>query len=138
MDPKGVSWKKYQGCTIITPNFKEFCDITKRKINNIDEEIVKNNFPNKLSNRYEIDVILLTRSEKGMTLFDNNKILHFKSLSKEVFDVPGAGDTVVATLASCISSGLPLKRAVELSNKAAGIVVSKFGTSPITLSELKK
>ena len=83
-----------------------------------------------------VDSVLLTRSEEGMTLFQRNGIVHEQSKAREVFDVTGAGDTVIATLAALTAAGLPLEAAMRLANKAAGIVVGKFGTATVSHQEL--
>ncbi|MEY2780992.1 MAG: hypothetical protein RL307_696, partial [Pseudomonadota bacterium] len=84
----------------------------------------------------DLDAILLTRSEEGMTLFDQQGQLHVAAQAREVFDVTGAGDTVIAALASLMSVGLDLRQAMPWANKAAGIVVGKFGTASVTPEEL--
>lgn len=88
--------------------------------------------------RADIDVgaVLLTRSEEGMTLFDAGGVAHEPARAREVFDVTGAGDTVIATLAVLASAGLPLHDAMRLANKAGGIVVGKFGTATVSYDEL--
>ena len=83
-----------------------------------------------------VESVLLTRSEEGMTLFDADGIAHEQSKAREVFDVTGAGDTVIAALATLTAAGLPLEAATRLANKAAGIVVGKFGTATASYEEL--
>ena len=80
--------------------------------------------------------LLVTRSEEGMSLFDAQGELHVKAQAREVFDVTGAGDTVIATLATLVAAGLPLRDALPLANKAGGIVVGKFGTATVSYEEL--
>jgi len=83
-----------------------------------------------------VESVLLTRSEEGMTLFGPGGISHEPARAREVFDVTGAGDTVIATLASMLAAGLPLDAAMRLANKAGGIVVGKFGTATVSYEEL--
>ncbi len=135
VDPKGNNWGKYNGASIITPNLKELGEVVGKNLKNDDQEIAINGLG--ILNNYRIDNLLVTRSEKGMTLVNKKQISHLSTEAKEVYDVSGAGDTVVATLAMGLAGGMPLKDAIELSNKAAGIVVSKFGTEPIEYEELK-
>ena len=84
----------------------------------------------------QLDALLLTRSEEGMTLFDAQGELHVSAQAREVFDVTGAGDTVIATLAALVASGLSLREAMPLANRAGGIVVGKFGTATVSFEEL--
>ncbi|MES2052651.1 MAG: PfkB family carbohydrate kinase, partial [Pseudomonadota bacterium] len=83
-----------------------------------------------------LQALLLTRSEAGMTLFDDQGQLHVPAVAREVFDVTGAGDTVIATLAAMAATGMPLREAVPIANRAGGIVVGKFGTATVNYSEL--
>ena len=84
----------------------------------------------------KLQALLLTRSEEGMTLFDDAGELHVPTVAREVFDVTGAGDTVIATLATMAAAGMSLREAVPVANQAAGIVVGKFGTATASYSEL--
>jgi D-beta-D-heptose 7-phosphate kinase / D-beta-D-heptose 1-phosphate adenosyltransferase len=136
VDPKGSDWEKYRKATIITPNVKELGDVVGHRIENEDDEIVEAG--RVIQRKYEIKYLLVTRSEKGMTFFDTDSVHHVRITATEVFDVSGAGDTVVATLATGLSSGYCWIDAVKMANKAAGIVVSKIGTEPITYGELEK
>jgi rfaE bifunctional protein kinase chain/domain len=83
-----------------------------------------------------VGAVLLTRSEEGMTLFDDSGVTHEPARAREVFDVTGAGDTVIATLAALLATGMPLPDAMHLANKAGGIVVGKFGTATVSYDEL--
>jgi len=134
VDPKGHEWEKYRGATIITPNVKEIGDACGKEIHNNDDEIAlaAENLRAQFNSRY----LLVTRSEKGMTLAGDGDIRHIKAQTKEVYDVSGAGDTVVAALAAGISSGMSIHNSVKLANTAAGIAVGKFGTSPVSRSEI--
>jgi rfaE bifunctional protein, domain I/rfaE bifunctional protein, domain II len=134
VDPKGKKWDKYNGATIITPNLKELGEVAGKDLKNEDQEVADNGLV--VLDKYHINNLLVTRSEKGMTLITHDHIIHMATEAKEVYDVTGAGDTVIATLAVGLGSGMSLKDATEVSNKAAGIVVSKFGTEPIEYEEL--
>ncbi len=134
VDPKGNDWSKYKGATIITPNLKELSDLLKIEIKNKDNDIEK--YGQEVREKYDLTYLLVTRSEKGMSLMTENKVYHIRSEAKEVYDVSGAGDTVVATLATAISARINILDAVKIANTAAGIVVGKIGTTPITLDEL--
>jgi rfaE bifunctional protein kinase chain/domain len=84
----------------------------------------------------KLDALLLTRSEEGMSLFDAQGVVHVPAVAREVFDVTGAGDTVIATLASLMGAGMSMREALPWANKAGGIVVGKFGTASVTYQEL--
>jgi D-beta-D-heptose 7-phosphate kinase / D-beta-D-heptose 1-phosphate adenosyltransferase len=135
VDPKGHQWDKYRGATMITPNVKELSDIAGGSVKNSDDEIGL--VGKSVRKKFRIDSLLVTRSEKGMSLIGGKSVDHFPTQAREVFDVSGAGDTVVATLAAALSSGYSLGESVDLANKAAGIVVGKVGTEPIELGELR-
>lgn len=132
VDPKGHDYRRYAGATVITPNRSELAlvvgawrdedDLT-RRVQALREEI-------------QVPAILLTRSEEGMTLFAPDAIQHEPARAREVFDVTGAGDTVIATLAALVGAGQPLATAMPLANKAGGIVVGKFGTAAVRYEEL--
>lgn len=136
VDPKGSDWEKYKGATILTPNLKELSDVLGRDIPNNDTEIEKAG--KSLLEEYRIANLIITRSEKGMTLVNKGAIEHFPTMAKDVFDVSGAGDTVVAGVIRFFTSGLDIKDAINLANFAAGIVVGHVGTWPITKEELLK
>ena len=134
VDPKGVDFERYRGATVITPNLSEFEAVVGRCED--DSEIERRGID--LREALNFDAALITRSEKGMTLLARGQApLHLPTHAQEVFDVTGAGDTVVATLAVCIASGMPLSNAVFLANVAAGIVVAKLGTSTVSQDELR-
>ena len=136
VDPKGYDWNKYKQATIITPNLKELSDVAGKEITNNDEEI--NAVAKQMLHTFDFKNILVTRSGKGMTLVNHDTTKHIPTEAKEVFDVSGAGDTVVAALSACLSARFSLYEAVIMANKAAGIVVGKEGTVPITFEELKQ
>ena len=137
VDPKIKNAYAYNGVDIITPNLKEAQEISGVEIDA---------FPNgvelaakKIIKKTKCKYLLITEGEKGMSLFDKNGLI-FKqeSQAKDVYDVTGAGDTVIAVLTAAISSGFDIKDAVVLSNTAAGIVVGKMGTATVSLEELKR
>ena len=135
IDPKKKNWSLYSGAHLLTPNLKEFNEICQRL--QLDEtELVSSG--QAIREKHNLDNLLITLSDKGMMLITAKEHFHIETVKKEVFDVSGAGDTVIATLAACLSRELDIKRAVEIANIAAGIVVGKFGTAPITLKELQE
>lgn len=134
VDPSGNDWDKYRGATIITPNVKELGAISGREIPNDDSAIER--YGSATLKKYNLTYLLVTRSEKGMSLFSRGKVHHIPTEAKEVRDVTGAGDTVVATLAVSLASGIDIINATKIANIAAGIVVSKFGAAPIKYNEL--
>jgi D-beta-D-heptose 7-phosphate kinase/D-beta-D-heptose 1-phosphate adenosyltransferase len=134
VDPKGHDWNKYRGATVVTPNVKELSDIAGVPLKNTDDLIER--WGKRVRLACGIQALLVTRSERGMSLIDDRGTYHVPTVAREVFDVSGAGDTVVATLAAALASGRPLREAVALANTAAGIVVAKIGTVPIDLAEL--
>jgi D-beta-D-heptose 7-phosphate kinase/D-beta-D-heptose 1-phosphate adenosyltransferase len=134
VDPKGTDFERYRGATIITPNLHEFEAIVGRCSS--DSEIVDRGVH--LRDALGLEAILVTKGEKGMTLLVRNaEALHLPTRALDVFDVTGAGDTVVATLGAAIASGLSFDVAVTLSNIAAGIVVAKLGTATVSSAELE-
>ena len=133
VDPKGKNFSKYRRATTITPNLQELEIVTGIDRKNIGAMIEAGR---QLLRQLEIDFLVLTRSEKGITLIEKKHVHHAPAKAKEVYDVSGAGDTVVATLTVALSSGLRRIEAIELANLAAGVVVGKVGTSPITIDEL--
>lgn len=134
VDPKGSDWTKYAGATTVTPNVKELSEAYGREVPNNDEQIVI--AARDIIDRVRLDYLVVTRSEKGITVVSREDYIHFTTEAREVFDVSGAGDTVVATLALGLAMGFPLKDAVTAANRAAGIVVAKIGTAPVLLDEL--
>ncbi|MEM5382385.1 MULTISPECIES: D-glycero-beta-D-manno-heptose-7-phosphate kinase [Paraburkholderia] len=132
VDPKGDDWERYRGATLITPNRAELREVVGQWKSEADllARVTK------LRAELDLNALLLTRSEEGMTLFSDEGILHASAVAREVYDVSGAGDTVIATLAVMIGAGLPLDEAVTLANRAAGIVVAKLGTATVDYDEL--
>jgi D-beta-D-heptose 7-phosphate kinase/D-beta-D-heptose 1-phosphate adenosyltransferase len=133
VDPKGLDYSRYAGADIITPNRRELSEATGMPIST-EAEIVA--AARVLRDAHGFGAVLVTRSEDGMTLLDDHGAHHYPAEAKEVFDVSGAGDTVVATLAAGLAGGLELPVAVRLANVAAGIVVGKIGTAVARESEL--
>lgn len=137
VDPKVENFKKYKGVTSITPNLKEA--IEGMGVSNIktDEEIY--DLGKKILHFLSAESVLITRSEKGMTLIhQNGKITNIPTRAKEVFDVTGAGDTVISAMALSLSAKADLETAAEIANFAAGMVVAKLGTATTTCQELKE
>jgi D-glycero-beta-D-manno-heptose-7-phosphate kinase len=134
VDPKSSDWSYYSGAWLITPNFKEFSAATNRSLPNEDAAIEQ--YGRELIARYHIDHLLVTRSEKGMSLITPEDALHIPTFTADVYDVSGAGDTVVATIAASLADGCDIRESVYRANVAAGIVVSKFGTYAVSKTEL--
>jgi len=132
IDPKGTDYSRYKNANVITPNRAELQQV-------IGEWATEEDLTAKvqqLRTQLHLDAVLLTRSEEGMTLFDAQGPLHVSAQAREVFDVTGAGDTVIATLATLVGSGLSLRQALPWANRAGGLVVGKFGTATVTYEEL--
>lgn len=136
IDPKGADWSKYRGCDFITPNLKEMCEAAGSQKDNEDEAVVE--MARAAKDKFSIKNVVVTRSEKGMSLVNSTQVLHSPATAIEVFDVSGAGDTVAATLLAAAAGKLPLEEAVYMANRAAGIVVAKVGTYPVHRDELLK
>ena len=132
VDPKGDDYARYQGATLLTPNRSEFREVA----GGWKDEAELNAKAQKLRNELKLDALLVTRSEEGMTLFRDKEVLHEPTQAREVFDVSGAGDTVIATLAVMLASGADMGEAVRISNRAAGIVVGKLGTATVSRAEI--
>ncbi|MBI1284784.1 MAG: D-glycero-beta-D-manno-heptose-7-phosphate kinase [Thiobacillus sp.] len=132
IDPKGDDWSRYAGASVITPNRSEFRDVAgswKSEAELADKAAA-------VRTNYQLDALLVTRSEEGMTLFDATGAHHEATRAQEVFDVSGAGDTVIAAFAVALAAGAGGVEAVRLANRAAGIVVGKFGTAVATADEV--
>jgi rfaE bifunctional protein kinase chain/domain len=132
IDPKGSDYSRYAGATVITPNRAELQQVVGRW----HDEAHLLQLAQALRKDLKLDALLLTRSEEGMSLFDAQGVLHVPAVAREVFDVTGAGDTVIATLASLMGAGMSMREALPWANKAGGIVVGKFGTASVTFQEL--
>ncbi len=134
IDPKGNDYSKYRGATLITPNRKE---AEQASLVPITDEISLNASASRLLAALELSALLITRSEAGMSLFNAEGLtLHIPTVAREVFDVTGAGDTVLAVLSLGLAVGLSMTDSARLANTAAGIVVGKLGTSTITPDEI--
>ncbi|MCU7938642.1 MAG: bifunctional D-glycero-beta-D-manno-heptose-7-phosphate kinase/D-glycero-beta-D-manno-heptose 1-phosphate adenylyltransferase HldE [gamma proteobacterium symbiont of Bathyaustriella thionipta] len=134
IDPKGNDFSIYQGATLLTPNLSEFEAIVGHCEN--DEQLVKK--AEQLCQKLQLDALLITRSEKGMTLIQSDKpAVHLPTRARDVYDVTGAGDTVIATFAASIAVGMDMVDATKLANLAASVVVSKVGTASVTVHELR-
>jgi rfaE bifunctional protein kinase chain/domain len=132
IDPKGSDWTRYRGATVITPNRAELELVVGLWIN----EKQLHDKVQALRSQLSLEALLLTRSEEGMTLFVENSVSSVQAEALEVSDVTGAGDTVIATMALMIACGLALPKAMEIANRAAALVVAKFGTASLTYNEL--
>jgi rfaE bifunctional protein kinase chain/domain len=132
VDPKGTDYTRYRGATMITPNRNELAQVVGHWTSEDDLE----RRAQALRAELGCKALLLTRSEEGMTLFREDGRLHMRAAAREVFDVSGAGDTVIATLGVLMGGGVALPEAVALANRAGGIVVGKLGTAVVTAEEL--
>lgn len=132
VDPKGRDYSIYRGATLITPNRSELMLIAGKW--NDDAELATK--ATRLRLDLELDAVLVTRSEEGMSLFDGAGELRVTADAREVFDVTGAGDTVIATVAALLGAGRSIRDAIPLANRAGGIVVGRFGTSAVTYDDL--
>ena len=132
VDPKGDDYLRYSGASVLTPNRSELREVVGRWKS--EEELTAK--AQDLRQKLELQALLVTRSEEGMTLYQQGKVHHEPARAREVFDVSGAGDTVIATLGVMLGAGLPLAEAVAIANRAAGIVVGKLGTAVVRPQEL--
>jgi D-beta-D-heptose 7-phosphate kinase/D-beta-D-heptose 1-phosphate adenosyltransferase len=134
VDPKSKDYSTYRGVTVITPNTKEASEASGISIT---DELSLEKAGNKLLKKLRCDALVITRGEEGMTIFEpNQKPFSVGTVAKEVYDVTGAGDTVIGAIALALSIGAKIKTAAELANYAAGIVVGKMGTATVTREEL--
>jgi rfaE bifunctional protein kinase chain/domain len=132
VDPKGSDYSLYRGASLLTPNKSELRQV----IGSWKDEADLSKKAQALRQELDIAALLLTRSEEGMTLFSDDETLHVPAMAREVFDVSGAGDTVIATVAAMLAEGKNLHEAVLIANQAGGIVVGKLGTATVTREEL--
>jgi rfaE bifunctional protein kinase chain/domain len=132
VDPKGEDYSRYAGASVITPNRSELRLVTGAWHN--EDQLAQK--VEQLRDQLGLEALLLTRSEEGMTLFSREGITHESAQAREVFDVSGAGDTVIATLAVMLAAGLALPDAMKLANRAASVVVGKLGAATCTREEL--
>jgi rfaE bifunctional protein kinase chain/domain len=132
VDPKGDDYERYRGATLLTPNRSEFREVA----GSWKTEAELNTKAERLRSELQLDALLVTRSEDGMSLYRANEVLHEPTQTREVFDVSGAGDTVIATLAVMLASGADMYDAMRIANRAAGIVVGKLGTAVVSREEI--
>ena len=133
VDPKGDEWDKYRGATVITPNRGEFRTVVGRW----RDDAEMNAKAQALRANLGVTALLVTRSEEGMSLYTADGADDIPAVSREVYDVSGAGDTVIATLGVMLGAGADLNSAVRIANQAAGVVVGKLGTAVVTPDELE-
>jgi rfaE bifunctional protein kinase chain/domain len=131
-DPKGEDYARYRNATLLTPNRSEFKQVAGGWQS--EEELTSK--AQRLREELNLEALLVTRSEEGMSLFRAGSVLHEPTQAREVFDVSGAGDTVIATLAVMLACGADMAEAVHMANRAAGIVVGKLGTAVVSSEEL--
>ena len=132
VDPKGDDFSRYAGASVLTPNKSEL----RRVIGNWNTEEQLTERAQQMRAELGLDALLLTRSEEGMSLYTADEVVHMPTDAREVFDVSGAGDTVIATMAAMLGAGMSLGDAVRTANRAGGIVVGKLGTATVTRAEL--
>ena len=134
VDPKGSDFSRYRNATLLTPNKSEF----KAVVGSWKSEDEMSEKAQALRASLNLTALLVTRSEEGMTLYRKDDVFNMPSLAREVFDVSGAGDTVIASLGAMLASGSDLVDAVRLANRAAGIVVGKLGTAVVERHDLEE
>jgi len=134
VDPKGDDYARYAGASLLTPNRSELREVVGKWDNEADLKAKVDTLRDKL----KLEALLLTRSEEGMSLFRPEGVFNQPAKAREVFDVSGAGDTVIATLALMLASGADYTEAVRVANLAASIVVGKLGTAVVTHEELQQ
>ena len=132
VDPKGEDFSIYAGASILTPNKAEL----KHCVGSWKNEAELTAKAQQLRRSLGLEALLLTRSEEGMSLYSESEVLHIPAMAREVYDVSGAGDTVIATLAVMLAAGMTLADAVAIANRAGGIVVGKLGASTVSREEL--
>ena len=132
VDPKGEDFSPYAGATLLTPNKSEL----RRVVGSWNSEAQLTEKAQQLRAALQLEALLVTRSEEGMTLYTAQEVAHMPAQAREVYDVSGAGDTVIATLAVMLAAGHPMAAAVATANRAGGIVVGKLGTATVTQEEL--
>lgn len=132
VDPKGDDYSKYAGATVLTPNRSEFRQVAGKW----QDEVQLISKAQALRQELALEALLVTRSEEGMSLVNAEGVVHQPAVAREVFDVSGAGDTVIATLAAMLGSGATWAAAIRAANLAGGIVVGKLGTATVTRQEL--
>jgi D-beta-D-heptose 7-phosphate kinase/D-beta-D-heptose 1-phosphate adenosyltransferase len=134
VDPKGSDWERYQNADYVTPNLKELSDIIGTKVKN-ENQMVKEAVQ-LVRDKFGVSNIIVTRSEKGLSLFEGEKVVDIPTVAQDVFDVSGAGDTVIAVFAAAISGNIAPQISAEIANLAAGIGVGKVGTYAVSAEEI--
>ena len=132
VDPKGEDYSRYKGAHVMTPNRAELRQIVGAW--KTEADLARR--AQKLRRQLGLEALLVTRGEEGMSLYRQGKVFHVRAEKREVYDVSGAGDTVIAVLATMLASGVAMEQSVRIANRAAGIKVMKFGTAAVTRSEL--
>jgi rfaE bifunctional protein kinase chain/domain len=132
VDPKGDDYSRYRGASVITPNRQEFREVAGAWAD--EQDLARR--AESLRRELKLEALLVTRGAEGMTLFRGGRKIHIKTEAREVFDVTGAGDTVIAALAVMLAAGADLEAAVRTANRAAGIVVGKLGTAVASYEEI--
>ena len=132
VDPKGDDYSRYKGATLLTPNKSEFREVAGRWKS--EDDLTER--AQKLRSELGLEALLIIRSEEGMTLYRKSERLHVPAVAREVYDVSGAGDTVIAILGVTLAAGASFAEAIQFANKAAGIVVGKLGTAVVHPEEL--
>jgi len=135
VDPKGNNWEKYRGASYITPNVKEAGEVLGKKLPNETDNL--RDAAKEIHDKYAVDSVMITRSEKGISIFGNIEIT-IPTVAQEVFDVSGAGDTVISGFAACIGMKVEIAKALEMANFAAGVEVRKAGTYAVSSQEIIK
>ena len=134
VDPKGDKWQKYFDASFITPNLKELNAVLLKKISNVDGQIEE--AAQKIIDEFNLGGLVVTRSAEGLSLIEAEKISHIKARAQEVFDVSGAGDTVIAVFTAALAGKIDSAASAYLANTAAGVVVAKVGTYAVNREEL--
>jgi len=134
IDPKGSNWERYRGAAMVTPNLRELGEVANIKISNEDYHVSEAG--SIVREKFGLDSLLVTRSERGATLINDNFVHHERAKAVDVFDVSGAGDTMLATVAAFTVAGIDIVDCIKLGNAASQIVIGKVGTCPIKASEL--
>ena len=132
VDPKGSDYSHYKGATLLTPNRMEFQAVA----GSWADEAALTEKAQALRQELQLEALLVTRSEEGMSLYQQDEVLHQPTVARQVFDVSGAGDTVIGTLGLMLAAGYDYEEAISIANRAAGIVVGKLGTAVVSQEEL--
>jgi len=135
VDPKPENLQSYAGASLITPNLHEAAAMTGMEVVNTDDQAAA--IARALHAQFKLQQVLITRAEQGMTLFDQGRIHHIPTAARDVYDVTGAGDTVIAVFTACLARGDDALTAAKLANRAAGVVVGKVGTATASWEEIE-